>query len=363
MTRELKVGVIGAGHWATEAHIPGFQACEGVAVVAVSDIEAERAAKAAQALGVPRAYASAEEMLAAETLDAVSIVTPDDTHAGYALAAMARGIAVLCEKPLARTAKEALALADRAEQAGVVNKVGFTMRYTPSLLYLRELVEQGFFGELYLFQCFIQNAQFLDPQKPRHWKMTMEHAGGGVIVEYGIHMLDIARLLVGDIRRVSAKARTFVPERPAADGRGRVPVEVDDSCVWLMDFANGALGSGHAGWTTIGRPPGTEIRIYGSQAAAQVVLSDDLPGSESLRIATAPEHAFQAVEIPPRFATPMPISAPWYRRFHQNLVRHFVEEVRMGRSASPTFRDGAHANVLLEAVIAAMTEGRWVDIG
>ena len=227
MTRELKVGVIGAGHWATEAHIPGFQACEGVAVVAVSDIEAERAARAAQALGVPRAYASAEEMLAAETLDAVSIVTPDDTHAGYALAAMARGIAVLCEKPLARTAKEALALADRAEQAGVVNKVGFTMRYTPSLLYLRELVEQGFFGELYLFQCFIQNAQFLDPQKPRHWKMTMEHAGGGVIVEYGIHMLDIARLLVGDIRRVSAKARTFVPERPAADGRGRVPVEVD----------------------------------------------------------------------------------------------------------------------------------------
>ena len=216
MTRELKVGVIGAGHWATEAHIPGFQACEGVAVVAVSDIEAERAARAAQALGVPRAYASAEEMLAAETLDAVSIVTPDDTHAGYALAAMARGIAVLCEKPLARTAKEALALADRAEQAGVVNKVGFTMRYTPSLLYLRELVEQGFFGELYLFQCFIQNAQFLDPQKPRHWKMTMEHAGGGVIVEYGIHMLDIARLLVGDIRRVC-------PQRPAPSYRSGRP--------------------------------------------------------------------------------------------------------------------------------------------
>ena len=218
MTRELKVGVIGAGHWATEAHIPGFQACEGVAVVAVSDIEAERAARAAQALGVPRAYASAEEMLAAETLDAVSIVTPDDTHAGYALAAMARGIAVLCEKPLARTAKEALALADRAEQAGVVNKVGFTMRYTPSLLYLRELVEQGFFGELYLFQCFIQNAQFLDPQKPRHWKMTMEHAGGGVIVEYGIHMLDIARLLVGDIRRAVRKGPHL---RTGAAGRGR----------------------------------------------------------------------------------------------------------------------------------------------
>jgi len=69
------------------------------------------------------------------------------------------------------------------------------------------------------------------------------------------------------------------------------------------------------------------------------------------------------VEIPARLATPMPLTAPWYRRFHHNLIHHFVDEVRAGRQASPTFADGAGAQVLLEAVLTAMKEGRWVDVG
>jgi predicted dehydrogenase len=80
-------------------------------------------------------------------------------------------------------------------------------------------------------------------------------------------------------------------------------------------------------------------------------------------VATAAEQVFRPVEIPPRLATPLPLSAPWYRRFHQNLIRHFVADVRGGTSAAPTFADGARAQVILEAVVSAMDERRWVQVG
>jgi predicted dehydrogenase len=362
MMKQLRVGVVGAGHWAAEAHIPGFQACDGATVAAVCDTGQATAERVAKAAGIPRVYSSVETMLSAEALDLVSIVTPDDAHAEQAMAALAAGLHVLCEKPLARTAAQARAVAGAARASPVHTKVGFTMRYAPAVRRLQELVAEGGIGTPYLFQCFIQNGQFLDPAKPRHWKMMREHAGGGAIVEYGIHALDLARWLMGEVDRVCAAGRTLIPERPLPGGAGTARIDVDDSCGWLMEFANGALGVCHAGWATVGRAPGLEIRVYGSGGAAQVVLSDDLPGSEALRVASATEQRFEAVAIPDRLATPLPVASLWYRRFHHNLIHTFVDEIRHGRVAAPTFEDGAQAQALLDAVVTAMAERRWVSL-
>jgi predicted dehydrogenase len=277
------------------------------------------------------------------------------------LAAIEAGLHVLCEKPLARTLPDALAMSEAAGAAGVLTKVGFTLRYAPAVMRLKELVENGTIGRPYLLQMFLQNGQFLDPAKPRHWKMTREHAGAGAIVEYGIHGLDLARWLLGEPRRVCAAGRTFIPERPLPDGTGTVAIDVDDSCAWLMEFASGALGVAHAGWATIGRAPGLELRVFGDNGAARCVLADDLPGSESLHLATAAEQRFVPAEIPDRLQTPLPPSEPWWRRFHHNLILHFVEEIRVNRSSPPTFEDGARAQAALAAVIASMQDGRWVE--
>src|SRR5215213_3428359 len=129
--QRLRVGVVGTGHWATEAHIPGFQACPGVEVTAISSRGRERGAEVARRFAIPRIYQSAEEMVAAGNLDLVSIVTPDDCHAAEATSAIAAGLNVLCEKPLARTYAEARAMTEAAAAAGVLTKVGFTLRYAP----------------------------------------------------------------------------------------------------------------------------------------------------------------------------------------------------------------------------------------
>jgi len=359
--RNLRVGVIGTGHWATAAHIPGFQACPGVEVAAICSRDRARGEEVARAFGIPAVYTASADMVEHTDLDLVSVVTPDDRHLADANAAIAAGLHVLCEKPLARTLGDARRMADAAQAAGVLTKVGFTMRYAPAMMRLRELVAGGALGQPYLFEAFLQNGQFLSPERPLHWKMTKEHAGAGAVVEYGIHGLDLATWLMGEVRRVCAAGRTLIPTRRLPSGAA-ARVEVDDSCAWLMDFANGALGVCHAGWATVGRAPGLELRVYGSGGAAQCILSDELPGSALLRMANTEDQRFVPTTIPARLASRAPETEPWWRRFHGNLIRRFVDEIRAQATGEPTFADGVRAQELLAALIVSMDEERWVSL-
>jgi predicted dehydrogenase len=300
-------------------------------------------------------------MIAAADLDLVHIVTPDDAHVPDALLAIDRGLAVLCEKPLAVSVADAEMLASRASERGVRTKMGFTLRYSPAVMRLREIVAHGELGRLRTLQAFQQNGQFLDPAKPFHWKMDGARTGGGAIVEYGIHTLDLARWIMGEATRVVATSRTQVAERPDGDGSRRA-VTVDDSTAWLMEFEGGATGMLHAGWSTIGRGPGIELRVFGDRGAARAVLSDDLPGGEGLWLATADDQRFLPVEIPDRFSQGLPLEWPWWRRFNHALIRDFVREIQGEATPSATFDDGLAAQRLLEAVIRSTAEDRWVEI-
>src|SRR3954471_9935398 len=117
MVQPLRVGVVGTGRWATIAHIPGFRACEGVEIVAICSRNRERGEAVGRELGIPRVYSSASEMLTNETLDLVSVVTEDDKHLEDAGAAIAAGVHVLCEKPLAVSVDDARKLTDDATDA------------------------------------------------------------------------------------------------------------------------------------------------------------------------------------------------------------------------------------------------------
>jgi predicted dehydrogenase len=357
----LRVGIVGAGHWAQDAHIPGFRSCEEVDLVAICDIDRGRAERVASEAGIPRWYRTAEEMLAAERLGLVSVVTPDDSHPADVRAAIAAGAHVLCEKPLAVTIEDARALARAADAAGVRTKIGFTFRAAPTVMRLREIVASGELGEPHLLMAFQQNAQFLDPARPFHWKMDPARTGGGAIVEYGIHTLDLARWLMGNVTRVCATGRTIIPERPRPGGGSR-RIDIDDSTAWLMEFASGATGICHAGWATVGRPPGLELRVFGSRGAAEVFLSDEVPGEEALLIAGVDGH-FQPAEIPTRLYKRVPNLGAWWRTWPAHLIRQFVAELVDGAPAlGPNFADGVRAQELLAAVTTSMRERRWVDL-
>jgi predicted dehydrogenase len=239
--------------------------------------------------------------------------------------------------------------------------MGFTLRFAPAMMRLRELIVSGELGVPHLLMAFQQNGQFLDPSQPFHWKMDGARTGGGAIVEYGIHTLDLARWLMGEVSRVCAIGRTLVPVRPLPEG-GTARVEVDDSTAWLMEFANGATGICHAGWATVGRPPGLEVRVFGSRGAAEVFLSDEAPGDEALLIAGT-DGRFVPAEMPTRLYKRLPDLGSWSRSWPAHLIRHFVDEIVFETPPSgPTFADGLRAQEVLAAVTASMREGRWVTL-
>jgi predicted dehydrogenase len=353
----LKVGVIGSGQWARIAHLPAFTAITGVDVVAVAGIDPIEVSQVAVEFSVPNVYASGRELIADKRLDLVSIVTPDDCHFVDASAAIAAGLHVLCEKPLASTLHDAQILAKQARQSSFHTKMGFSLRYSPAMSRFRELVRNGAIGEVRHVQAFQQNGQFLDPAKPFHWKMDLGRTGGGAIVEYGVHTIDLLRWTVGDVARVSAISRTHTPERTLPGG-GTRRVDVDDSTAVLFEFANGASGMLHAGWSTIGRPPGIELRVFGTRGALRCVLSDDLPRSEGLWIAGTDQQSFESIEIP---ATDVD-EFPWWRRYTQLLIADFVAEIRGERLPSATFADGLAAQEILDTVLVAAQDRRWVDV-
>ena len=145
------------------------------------------------------------------------------------------------------------------------------------------------------------------------------------------------------------------------DGPGVASVEVDDSTAWLMEFASGATGICHASWATVGRPPGLEVRVFGSAGAVRCVLSDDLPGAEGLWLA-GPDGHFRPVEIPDRLSVMTPREGPWWFRWPAHLIRHFVAEITADEPAGPTFADGVRAQELLDALSVSMRERRWVEV-
>jgi predicted dehydrogenase len=358
----LRVGLAGAGAWARRAYLPALRADPRTTLVAVADAVRSRAEGiAAEGAGIA-IFDSAAEMVAAAALDLVCVVTPDDCHPADAGAALAAGVPVLCEKPLAVTVADARLLVG---QAGTLpTRIGFTTRYAPAVRRLRELVASGEIGEPRLLQAFQQNGQYLDPAKPVHWKMDVARTGGGAIVEYGVHTIDLARWIMGEADRVASTSRTWTNERPSEDGERTIPVTADDSTAWLMSFASGALGLCHAGWTTPGRPPGFEVRVFGATGAVSCRLSDDLPGDQGLWLARA-DGRFEPIEIPHLASPGIGLDRPWFERWQGNLIGEFVDQIVGSCQAgpdAPTFVDGLKAQEILAAVTAAAGQDRWVAV-
>jgi predicted dehydrogenase len=138
-------------------------------------------------------------------------------------------------------------------------------------------------------------------------------------------------------------------------------VDVDDSAAWLMEFHGGAIGTCHASWATVGRPPGLEVRVFGSHGAVRCLLSDDLPNAEGLWLAGVDGH-FVPAEISPSLADQIPQHGAWWFRWPAHLIRTFVAEIDAQKTVGPTFDDGAAAQEILAALLISMRERRWVDL-
>jgi predicted dehydrogenase len=356
----LRVGVVGAGLWARRAHLPAFTHLPGVEVRAIADPDLARAEQLARDFGVPNAVRDHGALLRLG-VDAVAVAAPDDVHHAVATAALEAGLPVLCEKPLARTVPEAADLAERAVRGGVPTKLGFVFRYSPALRRLRELVLEGYVGRVHSLVICSQNAQFMDPAAPFHWKMERARTGGGVFVEYGSHSLDLARWIGGEVLEVCANARTVVGKRPDAGGGGTRTVDVDDVCSWLASLEGEVEGLFHTSWASLPQPWG-DLAVFGDGGALVWRRQDDTwPFAELLGASTA-DPILRSLPIPPRLTEGLEWATTWRECFAGSLARRFVAEIGGAPPEGPTFVDGYRVQLALDALARSLVERRWVPI-
>ncbi len=364
----VRVGVLGAGTWARAAHMPGYRRDPRCRIVAVCDVEIDRARDAAREFDVPSATADPRELFRRDDLDLIDVCTPSHTHFELAWAALEAGKHVLCEKPVAYDFRDTERAADLARRSGLKTKVGLTFRYSPAMRYMRELVSSGFVGTPFIFNGYEQNSQWLDPSTPLR---QVDHAADQSVLQvsslegYGAPIIDIAHLLVGaDLERVVGTMRNFVPERIVRATNRMMRMNIDDGDIFLGEFANGALCSIQTSFVTIGNYPGIEARLYGSTGALICRLVEEEGVAETLRAATPDHVEFRELEIPARCYPPGGSrTESWRTLFYANLVSSFITEILDGGPANEgDFRDGAWVQEVINAVELSFRERRWTAL-
>jgi len=228
---ELKIGIVGCGGIGA-VHVKSWAQVEGARIVAACDADAERA----EATGA-KAYTDFGAMLEGEELDAVDICTPPHLHASIAVAALERGLPVLCEKPLARTPEEARELVQAAEQRGTLLMTAFCHRFHPPVEWVRDLLQSGKLGRPLMFRNRF-GTRFKGVEE--RWFSNGEISGGGTLMDTSVHSVDLFRYLVGEIRSASGAVHSFHPSIRS----------VEDSAAMVVQGEDGAIGVIEASWMT-----------------------------------------------------------------------------------------------------------------
>lgn len=204
MDKKIKIGIIGVGS-ISEAHILAYQNLPDVEIYAFCDINEERLKDMGERYGVTHLFTDKEEMLAIPEIDAVSVCTWNSQHAPCAIAALKAGKHVMCEKPMAMNAKEAEEMKKTAEESGKLLMIGFVRRYKESTQVLKEFSENGTIGDIY----YTKATYLRRHGNPGGWFGDKSRSGGGPLIDLGVHVIDMARFVMGNPKPVSAYGVTF----------------------------------------------------------------------------------------------------------------------------------------------------------
>ncbi|HWS35367.1 MAG TPA: Gfo/Idh/MocA family oxidoreductase, partial [Actinoplanes sp.] len=277
-TTDLRIGMVGYAFMGT-AHSQAWRTVNRVfdlplraRMTAVSGRDPQKVAAAAAQLGWQEHTTDWRSLIARDDIDLIDVCTPGDSHAEIAIAALAAGKHVLCEKPLANTIDEARAMAAaavRAEAAGVRSMCGFNYRRVPAVAVMRRLIADGRIGEIRHVRAVYLQDWIVDPQFPLVWRLQKDKAGSGALGDIGAHIIDLTQYVTGQlITGVSALTETFVKQRPLVpdtDGTGQVTV--DDAALFVARLDGGAVATYEATRFATGRKNGLRVEINGSRGS------------------------------------------------------------------------------------------------
>jgi predicted dehydrogenase len=353
MAKKLRIGMIGLGGIAQAAHLPGYEKLlDKVELVAGSDISEEQRTKAAERFKIPKTYADYKTMLDREELDAVSVCTPPSVHAEASIAAMDRGIHVLCEKPVAMTAAEAQDMVDAAKRNKVKFMVAFQSRFGPEAQVLKEYIDAGELGDIY----YAHAASLRRRGIPGWGVFTIKALSrGGPLIDIGVHILDLTIWLMGSPKPVDVMGTTYqkLGTRPGVNLFPRpwdpAKFETEDAAFAMVRFDNGATLYLETSWA-INMPELHSTRLAGTKGGAE----------------TSPLRIFG--ETKNNLVDISPVIPEWQKRAggqstQDAKVKHFVDCILNDTQPITTPDEIVNLAKLIDAIYDSDEQKKMIHIG
>ena len=380
MAKTFRVGLIGhrfmgrahSNAWRQAPKFFQLKANVEMHTICGRDTAAVQSARAQ--LGWQHATTDWREIVESPLIDIVDIVTPTNSHAEMAIAAMKNGKHVLCEKPLGLNLKECEQMFAAAQKAKVVHMVCHNYRRIPAIALAKKMISEGALGRIYHFRARYAQDGLADPDFPINWRLQKETSGSGVHSDINSHIIDLGRFLVGEFTEVCGLLNTFVPERPLAEspvkGQKKLgKVTAPDSAMFIGRMENGVLANLEATKYALGRKNHIEIEINGGKGS----IFFDFEDMNRLKFYNGDDpkdrQGFREIIVTARDGIHPYVGHWWppghglgYEHTFVHAVADFVNACADGKSVQPTFEDGLENQRVLAAVEESSQKGRWVKL-
>ncbi|MBA3413795.1 MAG: Gfo/Idh/MocA family oxidoreductase [Chloroflexia bacterium] len=355
-SEKVRIGVIGCGIGIF--HLEGFEKEPRAEVVALAGLDPDRCGMLQSKFNVPRRYGDYSEMLADPDIDAVSIAVPNHMHLPVTLAALAARKHVLVEKPLARNVVEGQQMIEAAKLAGRVLMVIFNRRGRHDVQIVKHEVERGRLGRIYHAKAFWMRRSGIPGLGS--WFTSKEMAGGGPLIDLGIHALDMSLWILGNPAPVAVSAATYAALGPQGKGQwqgNRFAItpgsayEVEDFATALVRFEDGMtlqLDASWAGYTRHSDEFG--VTLMGDNGGAEIHVKD-YADTGTLRF-------FGELEGTPTVTEPRLLA----RHGHGEMAKGFVASILDGAPVSPSAEEGLERVRLIEAIYRSAAAGHEIEI-
>ena len=348
----LRLGIIGTGGIA-HFHMEAYKKLgERIECVACCDLDYDKADRFAKEFGFAKVYSDCREMMAKEKLDMVSVCTWNKSHAECTIVALEGGANVLCEKPMAMNAAEAMEMEAAAEKAGKLLMIGFCRRHGNDAKMALDFIEKGFLGDVYYARTkYIRRAGC-----PGGWFGDKSFSGGGPLIDLGVHVIDLCRYVLGNPKPVSAFGVSYdnIGYRPNLRVPGmawtvtpsnyRPTYNVEDFVSALITFDNGATISVETSYNLFEEGDSGEMKIFGTKGGLDM---------NTFNIYTDVNDNVADVRVK---------SFGGCGDFFANEIKHFADCVELGVPCIAPAKDGVAMMKILDAIYLSAKTGKSVDI-
>lgn len=347
----IGIGIIGVGGIADKVHIPGINEAEDGQLVAICDTDKKRLNGIGDKYNIPqnRRFENYLDLIACSEVDAVEVCTPNYLHVPMAQAAAKAGKPINVEKPLSTNLTEAKKLGDTLLENSVPNMMCFSYRFKPAVRYAKEILNRGLLGDILSVNVEYLKSSAFWADRRLDWRFIKEYAGTGVLGDLGVHLIDMAQFLVGDMTRVCAEAGIVVKQRKRLDSDGFGNVETDDYCNFMADFDCGAHGMFTITRCAIGHDNTIKYDIFGTKG----VLSFNLNNPDELSLCIGEidveSYGMHTVSVPGK-----------YKITQEQMFIDMASD--KPRRYLPTVKDGISCQKILDSLLESSENNCWVSL-